>query len=192
MTNLDREELLDNIDRSLRLVTQIEQIDTRVTKIHRKPIRISWSIHWSVMLTIFSTLGVLVLFNEFTDLTREIPFEIPYINNVSIFKFIGYPVLAYPIIIISINFYISFSKRLLFRKELEKLRIRRIGLVEKLNVFSVIPQEFWSVRNINRMHKYLDQGRADDLKEALNLLAEDVRHDQVMLHLGYALPEFKP
>lgn len=191
MTNLDREELLDNLEGSLRLVSQIEQIDNRVAKIYRKPIRISWNIHMSVMLTIFSSLGILVLFHEFTNWTIDFPYEIPYIDSFEVFKFIGIPVLVYPALIVFINLYTTFSKRWLFRGELEKLRIKRLALVEKLNGFTAIPAEFWSVLNLTRMQKYIRQHRADDLKEALNLLAEDIRHDQLMLQLGVPLPKVK-
>ena len=45
---------------------------------------------------------------------------------------------------------------------------------------SFIPEEYWHVPYLQRMIRFIDQGRADNLQECLDLIDLEIRHKQIM------------
>ncbi len=93
---------------------------------------------------------------------------------------------GYPLLIFLFNLYVRAAKRWLYRDELEKMKINRNLLVDKLQKTSTIPSDYWSTSNLLRMKRYLTNKRADNLKDALNLLENELRDEYFMQQFGIA------
>lgn len=180
MTMLTKDELIHNIDLTLTVVEQLEIANERVKRIRRKPIRGALSLHFAIVSVVTALIGILFLLDEFGTFGSTYIF----ITRDNLLYFLLVPLVGYPSALYFFNLYVLISKRWLYRDELEKLELRRLGMMEKLNNHSFIPQDYWSVSNLRLLKKYLTNKRADNLKEALNLLEEELRYEQLMSSFG--------
>lgn len=70
--------------------------------------------------------------------------------------------------------------------KVKKNRDKLNKIVEEINVElaaleqSVIPEEYWHVPYLQRMKRYIEQNRADNLREVLDLVDLDIRHKQII------------
>ncbi len=71
--------------------------------------------------------------------------------------------------------------------KLRKHRLRMLeiedeveGKVELLKSFSEVPRDYWYSYGVNSLLSYFQNKRADTLKEALNLLDLDIKHEERM------------
>ena len=177
---MTREELYENLEFTETVVEQLEEIDERFHKIRRKPIQLGIGVHVTMSAILFCVAPLIVIYNQFFALDGGFP----YVTLTNMMYFSGGTVVAYNLMVAGTNLYVVFSKKWLHRDEVGKLDLRRTGLTEKLRKATVVPAEYWSSRSLRLMQKYIINGRADTLKEALNLLEEELRHEQLSELLG--------
>ena len=180
MAGIETEELLQDIENSIKVVEQIERIDERVSRINRKPIRLPMGFHVGLISVIFTCIGTGFLFDQM-GLFVDYRF---FVTTDTLWLYLGLPLVAYPLTIYLANIYIRFAKRWLYRDELEKLNLNRIILSEKMQKITAIPRDYWTTLNYQRMRKYIMNKRAETLKEVLNLLEDDLRDDYFMQQFG--------
>jgi hypothetical protein len=180
LAGIETEELLQDIEHALKMIELMEQIDDRTAKIKRSPIRLPVGFHVGVIAIAFAALGAGFLLDQ-------VGFFVDYrffvtIDNLWIY--LGIPLIGYPLLILMINLYVRFAKKWLYRDELEKLSINKMLYVEKLQKVSRIPQDYWTSVNLIRMKRYILTKRAENLKEALNLLEDELRANYFMEQFG--------
>jgi hypothetical protein len=180
LTMLSKDELLHNIELTLTMVEQMEKANLQVERIRRKPIRLAFSLHFALVAVVTALIGGFFLLDEMGMFNKEYQ----WIQRDNLLYFLAIPLIGYPTIVYFSNLYVVLAKRWLYRDELQKLELRRLGMIEKLNNTSYIPADYWTVAQLTRMRKYLRNKRADSLKEVLNLLEEELRYDHLLSSFG--------
>ncbi len=177
---LTKDELLHNIELTLTMVEQMEKANLQAERIRRKPIRLAFSFHFALVALLTALIGGFFLLDEMGVFNTEYQ----WIQRDNLLYFLAVPLIGYPAIVYFANLYVVLAKRWLYRDELQKLELRRLGMIEKLNNASYIPSDYWQVAHLTLMRKYLRNKRADSLKEALNLLEEELRYEQLLSSFG--------
>lgn len=171
-------ELLANLKWSLEVSRKIVDLDNKLYKIYKKPIKLGF-------------LGHFYLFMFYGMITAGAMFYLDFNNGV--FDYFTEDqsadirmgvFLAYPFLIFFINRYIMMCKRFINNPDIKMMQKQRPKLVSELAKTTVVPKDYWNIQYFSLLIKYIENKRADNLKEALNLLAEDIRHEETLSQLG--------
>ncbi|NGQ94939.1 hypothetical protein G3578_07040 [Brevibacillus sp. SYP-B805] len=168
----DIQELIKNIEWSEAKVRKLVELENVEYKVNKKPINLGCFGHY-VLFTIF-LMGICELSLIFPEITKFV-----YENEYALIIFI----FAYMIIIFLLNRYFIFIKKTLKMDKLKSIPAEREKLIVELTLHSVIPLDYWHPDMLDRLKMYLVNKRADNLKEALNLLEEEIRHNETMRQL---------
>jgi hypothetical protein len=169
--------LIKNIELSESLIQEMLRLDTKVDRIMKKPIRLGCFGHF-IMLAIlcFAVMSLIPLLVERLYWDGDFETVIAIILIMVCF--------SYMVIVLVINRTALAMKKSDHAKFLKEYPMKRKLLFLKLTAESVIPAAYWSMECLYAMKTYLNNKRADNLKEAINILEEEMRHNARMSQLA--------
>jgi hypothetical protein len=173
----DKETYLLNIRLTKERIKRLKDNYEEYSFIHKKPLNFNWLQHiivWFIMLVAVSyvidliTLPLRYIFGE---------------GEMSNFAF-GIYVIIYTILYI--NAYVKINRNKLNKKmtqyaeRAEIIPFENEQLLFEIENESFIPVDYRNLYTLGKLEKYFINGRADDLKEAINLFEEEKRYDEQM------------
>jgi hypothetical protein len=169
--------LIKNIELSETLIQEMLRLDAKVDKIMKKPIRLGCVTHFIIMAILYlALLSLLTVLVEGIDMSEG--FETVAAISLIMVCF------SYMVIVLVINRTALAMKKSDHAKFLKEYPMKRKLLFLKLTEESVIPAAYWSMDCLYAMKAYLNNKRADNLKEAINILEEEMRHNARMSQLA--------
>ncbi|MCR8633672.1 hypothetical protein [Paenibacillus radicis (ex Xue et al. 2023)] len=175
----NKELLLNNIDKTLQYVNKISEYDVKLTWIFKKPLRLGFMVH----LLVLSILLFVSFYLHFRIAKDQ--------SMVFVLYSICFLMASYMFLTFVINKVLVLSKKsdnAKFLKEYPKLRS---DAYNSLQNESVIPPTYWAADYLLLIKQYLSDKRADNLKEALNILESELRHNQQMMQLSVIKDQIK-
>ncbi len=167
--------LIKNIELSESLIQEMLRLDTKVDRIMKKPIRLGCFGHF-VMLAILTVATMMLI----PVLMEGLSAEFETVAGISLIMVC----FSYMVIVLVINRTALAMKKSDHAKFLKEYPMKRKLLFLKLTAESVIPAAYWSMDCLYAMKAYLNNKRADNLKEAINILEEEMRHNARMSQLA--------
>ncbi|SER24532.1 hypothetical protein SAMN04487944_10246 [Gracilibacillus ureilyticus] len=67
---------------------------------------------------------------------------------------------------------------------LQRLEAEKEQLLQLLD-YSIVPEKYWTVHAIQMFEEYIQNSRADSLKEAINLYEQELRHEEHMQEMRH-------
>lgn len=167
----NKTELIKNIDLTLNLIHQMTELDNKVHKVLRKPIRIGCGGNIS-LITILYLLSVFLFYQSWT------------VDSSNLFKI---PAVIY-ILLLLLIFIINRAALSIKKTDnaifLKQYPTKRKNLFLRLEAESVIPKSYWVPDYLNWMKTAISNKRADTLKEAINLLENELKHTQTLKQIA--------
>jgi hypothetical protein len=165
------QELIANVEWTKKLVFEVYRLDQQMTKISTKPIRGGCFVSAFVFLSSGSFLLASYIYGQYK------------ISSVIAIAITLSPILALAILIFITNRLLIQVKKGVHEKLIRVYPIQRKKFMDSLKSDSVIPSAYWNSVYLDRINTYFINKRADSVKEALNLLESDIKHDQQMQKL---------
>lgn len=172
---LTTSDILDNLYWTLGLVKQIRDIEHLEAYAKRKPIDFHFIIHfisgwfsWLFLMSVYSILEVSyhIQFPDYLDPDGEISAY--------------YYVFAYPVIVFLYNRFTLLYKWMKYSSRVKQNNQLLPSIKGNLFHESIVPSEYWSPAHVSTLIKYFEQDRVSHMGEALNLLDEEIRHQEKM------------
>lgn len=162
----EKQQLMKQIDFTLQKTKVLADSDAFLRKATGKPIQMSFYMHGTVfMFFSLAIYGVTVLFH------------IPEPEHG--YLIIPTEVLIYLTFVFLVNRIALTVKAGQYGKDIRIWQQRRREAWEDLHKYSDVPKKYWKFSYLLLMKSYLDNLRADTMKECLNLLEADIRHQQL-------------
>ncbi|NOV03219.1 hypothetical protein [Paenibacillus planticolens] len=165
-------ELIKNIDLTLNLIQQMTDLDNKVHKVLRKPIQIGCG--GNITLIIILSMLTFAASLEFTLEIEESNF----------YKIPGVLYILCLLLIFIVNRTSLSMKKADNAQFLKEYPNKRKNLFLRLEAESVIPKTYWVPVYLNWMKTALSNKRADNLKEAINLLENEIKHTQTLQQIS--------
>lgn len=172
---LTTSDILENLYWTLSLVKEIQDIENLEAYSKRKPINFHFIIH--VMLGSFS---LLFLMSVYYILESSYHIRFPDYLDINGKKSSYYYILAYPVIVLLVNRLTLIYKWMKYSSRVKQNNQLLPGVKENLYHESIVPSEYWSPSNVSTLIKYFEQERVSNMGEALNMLDEEIRHQEKM------------
>lgn len=162
----EKEQLIENLSTTNILIERLMKLDNEYGSYFKKPLNFAW---W----------GHILAFLIFNQVVNSILLNLPiyFLNYLSQFMF--------PInIVIYIILYTQFNKKAIQKRvSTNKNRINEISdqhqeIITLLNRDSIVPPDYRNAYAVSKFITYLKNGRAENLKEAMNLYEQEIRHDE--------------
>jgi hypothetical protein len=185
---MEKEELLLNINETREAVKKVQGIHNQLTSLFKKPMNfgcIGHVIAFTVYVPLMSILVGFVLeifLIPIKWITTENTFDV--ITTVWAYSILIGIAISYPYAFNLINKKRSKKNEELFNNELvQKLEKEKLYLLQRINDYTVIPEDYRYVNALNIFEKYLVNQRADNLKECINLFEQEKRHEEEIQEL---------
>ncbi|HAM79245.1 hypothetical protein [Ornithinibacillus bavariensis] len=175
-----RNKLKENISLTSQLVKRLQQNHKDYNRITKKPLNFNFGYHVLSLMVCFCFIFYLIIF-----LGNTVFAESEVITKLDKMDFSDF-ITWYSILIV---FFYIFSyviiNKVAFKTKIKKNfdRLNEIieekpNLINQLKTQSLVPEDYWNIYALNKFEKYINNQRADSLKEVINLFEQEERHEQ--------------
>jgi hypothetical protein len=162
-------QLIANVDWTIQRVREVFSLDQKMIRLNEKPIKVGcFGIGLLSIGTIF--LGYYLVDNFSFDEKTGILLTFA-------------PMLAISVLIFLLNRFLIQLKKSIHEKAIKEYPTHRKKLMKALQSESIIPAAYWNTVYLELIKTYFVNKRADSVKEALNLLELDIKHNEQMQQL---------
>ncbi|TMU83777.1 hypothetical protein FGG79_18960 [Bacillus sp. BHET2] len=173
----DKESILSNIRLTKERIKKLKNNYDDYYLIHKKPLNFNWLQHIIVWLIMLFVVSYAI---DFITLPLAYIFGRGELSDFAFWVIVCLYTVTY------INTYVRINRKKMKKKLTQYAdRILEIPIENKKLLFeieneSVVPEDYRNIYTLDKLERYFINGRADDLKEALNLFEEEKRYDEQM------------
>jgi hypothetical protein len=172
-----REELLKDLVKTRELSQKIIDGDNFIFEVTSEPLVWGCFPHLFFYLFLFFCGSMTMLYLTDGDIIHFIK------NGEQFALIIGTGLILYIVFVMSVKGVVLIYKKDKHHKKIVEIQKNRKIYVETLKNDSPVPMKYWNPHYLQMMEGYVSNKRADSLKESLNLLEEELRHNEKISQL---------
>ncbi|WP_232698573.1 hypothetical protein [Brevibacillus daliensis] len=158
-----------NLDFTESLIKDWHKLQDELNYYFKKPINLRFNDHIKIFiaLPLVTAIITLIIFGR-----KDGKFIFDVLPDLFSFFFL----VIYPLSIFIINRNAIVAKKRKYAKRIQEIPILQKKLFQELKSKSDIPEDYWYLYALEKMKKYINNNRADSLKECINLFEHEEQH----------------